>query len=107
MQKIRRIALMLLAAAVFLPVCWHATLAFRIYWSYTRRGLPFEGKGAIFGTLIFDSAGAVFWLIALVLYLTSAAKARGPSMSMRILELILFAGSGYLLYVAFKRLLLF
>ena len=71
MPPIRRRALLLLAVAIALPVTYIALLALNVYWNFYRRGLPFEGKGAVFGVIVAVACASLFWITAAVHYLVS------------------------------------
>lgn len=86
----RKYALILLAASVVLPLLYGALIAFLAYWHYYRRGLPFEGMGAIQGILIVLWVGASLCGVSFGSYIFGLYKERRFSAA-RVLEVSLFA----------------
>lgn len=89
MPTLRKSAFVTLAIAVVLPFALFACLRLTVYLEFTRRGLHFEGKGAVLGYLLIIAATATVWAVSAGLYLTSLAKERHSRIS-RGIEAALF-----------------
>jgi len=90
MSPIRRRGLLFLAVAIALPVTYMALLALNVYWNYYRRGLPFEGKGAVVGVIVVVACASLFWITAAVHYLVSLFREPVSLTFGRALEASLF-----------------
>lgn len=90
MLATRKLSMILLAASVAVPSLYIGALAFYAYWDFYRRGLPFEGKGAVAGLLMALGIGASLCAIALLHYIVVSFRERVSLNSGYVIEFCLF-----------------
>ena len=76
MLAIRKLSMILLASSVAVPSLYIGALAFHVYWDFYRRGLPFEGKGAMAGLLMALGLGGSLCVVALLHYIVVSFRER-------------------------------
>jgi len=85
----RRQALRYLTAAFLVPLLALCLAMFEVFMA-RRRGLPLEGLGLPLGVLLVVGVSGLFWVGALISYVTSWFKEPGPFAPRNGIEVLLF-----------------
>jgi hypothetical protein len=90
MLATRKLSMILLAASVAVPALYVGALAFYAYWDFYRRGLPFDGMGAMTGLIVALGLGASLCAVALLHYIVVSFKQRASLSAGYVIHFCLF-----------------